>query len=355
MGDAELQLIIYSCRSTFSGRAPLNDLPGTRVDWNRVADLSRRHRVQGLVWDGLEALRDEIPGQFADRLHEDAQEVIRANLQIAAESNRLLKNFQSADVDLLFLKGLALGALAYRNPYLKMGWDIDLLVSPQQLGAAAQLLRSAGYNPVVPDSANDRQLVEWHDTRKESVWRAANGAFYIDLHTRLADNPAMLPSVGMGSSRQVARLGGNIDLPTLGPEEEFAYLAVHGASSAWFRLKWAADLAGLLSAKGSGEIEHLYDRSQQLGAGRAAAQALLLIDGLFGLGLEPRFRSRLESDPLNRWLVRTGLREMRNPEEPTQRPLGTLMIHLSQLALMPGARFAISEARRQFREVTSRA
>ena len=355
MHDAELQLIVEACQSTFANRPSLTELPGPDIRWDRVVALSRRHRVQGLAWEGLESCRDNIPCEFADLLRNEAGDVVRANLQIAVESERLLSHFRAGNVDLLFLKGLAVGALAYRNPYLKMGWDIDLLVSPTRLDRSAQLLRSAGYEPAIPHDSNDDQLATWHVARKESVWRTANGAFYIDLHTRLADNPAMLRNVGMTSPRQVAQLGENVHLPTLGPEELFAYLAVHGASSAWFRLKWAADMAALLAAKKAMEIEYLYDRSQQLGAGRAAAQALLLVDDLFGIGLDSRFRWQLERDPLVRWLVRSALREIVKREEPTKRPLGTLAIHLTQLAMIPGVGFAISEAGRQLRDALSQA
>lgn len=355
MGDAELQLIVEACRSTFPGRAPVIALPRPDIHWDRIVALSRRHRIQGLIWQGLEPVRNEIPGDFYDCLREDAEKVVRSNLQIAAESVRLLCLFQAEKLDMLFLKGLALGALAYGNPYLKMGWDIDLLVAPNQLDRGCQLLRTAGYYPAIPEAANDRQLASWHHSRKESVWRTANGAFYVDLHTRLADNPSMLRNVGVDSSRQYAELGDGIRLPTLGTEELFAYLAVHGASSAWFRLKWAADLAGFLSTKSSSQIEWLYGRSQQLGAGRAAAQALALIDDLFAAGLDHRFRSKLAADPVNRWLARTAMGEINSLAEPTERPLGTLMIHLTQFAMMPGARFAMSEARRQLHQVFCRA
>lgn len=353
MGDAELKLIVEACRSSFLDRVPLTALPASDIRWDRLLALSRRHRMQGLVWEGLQSVAGQIPEGVATHLRDDAAEVIRANLQTAAETARLLGRFKDAGVDLLFLKGLALGALAYRNPYLKMGWDIDLLVSVTQLDRACRLLRSAGYTPVIPAASNEQQLAEWHEVRKESVWRRADGAFYIDLHSRLSDNPALLGQVGMASPRQFVALGEGIEIPTLATDELFAYLAVHGASSCWFRLKWVADFAGFLSTKSEMEVERLYDCSQRLGAGRAAAQALLLVESRFGIELAPRFRLKLDADPVNRWLANSALREIHSPVEPTERRMGTLMIHLTQLAMMPGASFAISEARRQFREVTT--
>ena len=354
MGNAELQLIIDACRACFSDAQPLAALP-EGVDWRRVVDLTHRHRVQALCWKGLSPFADQIPQEAAAQLRSQAAAVVASNLRIGAECNRLLGLFDGNDVDLLFLKGLALAALAYPDPYLKMGWDIDLLVSREQAADAFNQLRSAGYAPLTPGKASDAQLLAWHRTHKESVWHCADGDFYVELHTRLSDNPAMLPGVGMNSHRQVARMSAGLELPTLGPEELFAYLAVHGASSAWFRLKWAADLAALLSFKTSAEIESLYERALQLGAGRSAAQALLLVEQLFGVQLGHELKLRLEAGALNCWLVKIALTQIGAPAEPTQRPLGTATIHLSQLGLKAGWGFVLSESIRQAREILSRA
>jgi hypothetical protein len=144
-------------------------------------------------------------------------------------------------------------------------------------------------------------------------------------------------------------------LPTLREEELFAYLCVHGASSAWFRLKWVSDLAALLSDKDSRQVERLHDRSQQLGAGRAAAQALLVADAVFGICLSNSFRDRLRTDPLNRWLAQVSMRRLTADREPLDQPLGTVGIHATQLVMIPGAANLASEIARQMRLVMGRA
>jgi hypothetical protein len=294
-----------------------------------------------------------VPAAIAGPLGVQAKAILEANLRIAAESARLLALYQSAGLQILFLKGLALAAVAYKNPFLKMGWDIDLLVAPDQLIEAARLLRSAGYLPVTP-GVDGKDLEAWHRSHKESVWRHNVGDFHIDLHTGLADNPALLPNVGIQSACQLSPVAKGIELPTLGGDELFAYLAVHGASSAWFRLKWITDLAALLHEQGADEIERLYVRSQQLGAGRAAGQALLLADQIYSIGIGERSRARLKADPVNRWLVRLAEQQLRAIREPTERFLGTASIHYSQLFLLPGWRFKASEAGRQLKDAIER-
>ncbi|MDQ3139623.1 MAG: nucleotidyltransferase family protein, partial [Pseudomonadota bacterium] len=214
---------------------------------------------------------------------------------------------------------------------------------------AGSLLSSIGYSRVTPPRGN---LAAWHGTRKESGWRSADTA--LDLHTRLADSPHLLPAIGLDSPHQLVRIAPGIELPTLAADELFAYLCVHGASSAWFRLKWISDLAALLHGRSAEEILHLYDRSQRLGAGRAAGQALLLGELLYGIDLGATLKQQLTSDRATRWLTRIAVRELSGRDdlrEPTEVRLGTTMIHLSQLLIFPGLRGKARELRRQLRDL----
>lgn len=349
--DAELNLAIAACHAAFADDSAkdIEQLART-IDWDRFLRIAARHRVQALCRHGLAPISDLMPAAIAEPLQNQASAIVEANLRIAAESARLFTLFRSADLQLLFLKGLTLGALAYRAPFLKMGWDIDLLVDHNHLPEAGRLLRSAGYAPVIP-AGDGKTLETWHRSHKESVWHRSEGGFHIDLHTRLADNPALLPNIGIGSPRQLSPVAKGIELPTLGKDELFAYLTVHGASSAWFRLKWITDLAALLHGESPDEIERLYDRSQQLGAGRAAAQALILADRLYGTAIDNQLRDRLGFDRTNRWLARLAERQLGTIGEPTEALLGTAPIHLSQLFLLPGWRFKGSEVARQLNDM----
>jgi hypothetical protein len=70
-------------------------------------------------------------------------------------------------------------------------------------------------------------------------------------------------------------------LPTFAKDELFAYLCVHGAFHGWSRVKWLADLAALIAQESPAEVERLYRRSQELGAGPCSGHALLLCQDLF--------------------------------------------------------------------------
>lgn len=355
MHSAEFSLLIRSCSWSFAAGGPgPRNWEWDGIDWSLFPALARRHRVQALAWSCLNALDAPLPARAADQLAGDARAIAEHNLQAAREYADLDRAFSSAGLTVLFLKGLTLGALVYREPFAKMGWDIDILVAEDSIPRAADLLRAAGFERTVPpDGAVE--LTAWHRQRKESTWRKTGRPdLYVELHSRLVDNRLLLPGIGVNSPSQKIEIASGIAVPTLTLPDLFAYLAVHGASSAWFRLKWVADLAGLLAGREGAELVALYRHAMRAGAGRAPAQALLLADRLFGtLAAAPELAAELRRDRASRWLAQVAMDQLTGRlalREPTRVPLGTGMIHLTQFALLPGLTFKLAELRRQLRD-----
>lgn len=344
--SAEFQLCTKCCGWAFDHGDPgtIHQLCAI-VDWDRFVRVAQFHRIQGLVWNSLWLTKAAVPAEAARQLSSDAETIAATNLQSAFEARVLRSEFEQAGVDLLFVKGLTVGALAYPKPLLKMGWDIDLLIDIAQLPDAIDLLRARGYRQITPPAPAN--LRSWHLSHKESVWN--RDQLYIELHTRLADNRHLIPRIDVHSPRREVEVAPGISLPTLDRDELFAYLCVHGASSCWFRLKWITDLAAMLH--GAPDIDRLYERSQKLGACRAAGQALLLADRLYGTLAGSSLKDHLLQDRGNRQLLDAAIRQLAGsaePREPTSYPLGTWRVHFTQLLLKPGLAFKLNEVRRQF-------
>lgn len=346
--NAELRLIADCCRWNFTGMPPDAPLAAPdSLDWHEVERLARFHRVHGFVWNALQQVVS-APQQVTETLADNARSLLGANLQKALECRRVLDAFEVSRISLLFIKGLTNAALAYRAPLLKAAWDVDILVPADRLGDAAGLLKAQGYRLITP--GNEDKLAQWHSRHKDSLWQRNDPDVAIELHPRLVDSPEILPDVGIASPSQQVKVAPGIILPTLALDELFAYLCVHGASSAWFRLKWIADLSGLIHGIGSSRIEALYARSQQLGAARAAGQALLLADALFGTLEGSALREALRHDRATVRLADAAMTQLAVGAEPTAHRLGTWRIHGTQLLLKPGLRFKARELARQVRE-----
>ncbi|MCW3797080.1 nucleotidyltransferase family protein [Sphingomonas sp. BN140010] len=315
--------------------------------WDRLPRLAERHRIGGLLWRRLAQQRRELPPAIGAALKREAQATAATNLHSAAECRRLAIAFGKERLPLLFVKGLTLSRLAYGDALVKMSRDIDLLVLPHDVGRAAPLLLALGYRPELP--ADPRLITAWHRRSKESVWRGP-GNLLLELHSRLNDNPRVMAGVTAATPARLVEVAPGLQLPTLPEPELLAYLAVHGASSAWFRLKWLADFANLLLGRGSVELAGVHARMLALGCGRAGSVALLLASELFDLPLA----TGLEADWATRRLSAEAIRQMELLMEPTDRRLGTAGIHLSQLLIGNGLAFPLRESWRRVAELVGR-
>ena len=182
----------------------------------------------------------------------------------------------------------------------------------------------------------------WHRAPKESPWRRDDGIL-LDLHSRLGDHPALIPGAVATVKPQIVEVPGGIALPTLPDRLLLPYLAVHGASSAWFRIKWLADFAALVARTSPDALADLADQAPRLGAGRTFAAALILANRLLGTSLP----ETLEADRASLRLVAIATAMISNIGEPTKRPFGTLPIHRSQMLMVPGSHYFLSEIMRK--------
>ncbi len=320
--------------------------------------LFRRHRIEGLAWRALSQSGVELPTEVAVALRKRAERATATNMQAALVMARLQRRFAAASVDLLFIKGLTLGQLAYGNPLAKAAWDIDVLVAEDDVAAAAELLAAEGFSCVIPAPRDGLEgLLRWHATAKESVWCDEAGRI-VELHDGLADHPLLIPDIGMASPRQEVTIGQGLTFPTLATPELYAYLAVHGGWSGWFRLKWLADVAALLASRSAAEISALHDAAEALGADRASALALLLGEWLFDLQLAPDLRARIAGDRKAQALFRIVARALSGRfmlEELDQHRLGTWWMHRVQLGLGGGARYKMIQAGEEWRRLQRQA
>jgi hypothetical protein len=347
----EFDLVAACCRWPPSSEreAAVRAAASAPHDWAAAARTARRPPVEGLVDQGLRSAGVVPPAAFAAELASASAAIARENLFFAAEAGRLNRAFAETGISFLFLKGATLGRLAYGTLALKKAIDIDMVVDAGRYETAIETVEAAGYRCVQPGPDPDRAaILAWVKRAKHSIW--TRGGLMLELHTAFVDSPRMLTRIGLDSPRQRVEIAAGIQLPTLARDPLFAYLAVHGATHAWSRLKWLADLAAYAGREPEA-IETLYRRSIALGAGRSGGQALLLAHHLLGLPLPPALAAELAGDRAIRYLARVAIKAMTGGggRELDEMALGTVAIHLSHLRLARGIGFKLHELRRKLR------
>jgi Uncharacterised nucleotidyltransferase len=317
------------------------------LDWTRLLRLAKRHQVIGLVHDGLTQVRPDVPPEIAGEISAQAAALLRENLEMARESLRVHRLFHDADLPVLFVKGAALAILAFGDLGLRSGQDIDLLVNQETLPLATAPLLRAGYirfDP--PPDISDAQLRLLMPLRKDLGFVHQATGLRIELHWRLFLNAHAMTETSVMAASRVVPLAGASGLRTLCEEDLFAYLCVHGALHWWYRLKWLADINALLAAAPEVSIERLFRAAETRGAGRAAAQAMLLCRRLFGTRLPTSLMANIGKGLTMRWLEATALSAMtagQSEREPHELRFGTTRGSLSTFLVSRSWRYRLAE------------
>jgi Uncharacterised nucleotidyltransferase len=320
---------------------------GDRLVWTRCVSVARRHQVIGLVHEGLARVRADVPSETIEKIGAQAATLVRENLSIAREALRLQRLFDDAGLPVLFVKGASLAILAFGNLGLRSGQDIDLLVDQETLSAAVALIMGAGYSRFDPPSEiSDARLRLLMPLRKDLGFVHQVTGLRIELHWRLFLNPHAMDETSIMATSRVVPLAGPNGLRTLSEQNLFAYLCVHGAFHWWYRLKWLADINAIVATASEAGTARLLQAAEARGAGRAAAQALLLCQRLFGTIPSIPFLETNRKSLAVRWLETTALSAItidQNENEPRNIRFGTTRGSLSTFLLGRSLRYRVAE------------
>ncbi|MGA8080152.1 MAG: nucleotidyltransferase family protein [Xanthobacteraceae bacterium] len=327
-GRPEFRLTAACCRwpPSESRDAAIQSTVAEVTDWPSFLGMVKRQRVAGLVHSALSVAAVEIPSAIARQIAAAAQQVAKQSLLLAAETIRLHRLFEAANIPAVALKGAALAQLAYGTLSIKHARDIDFLVPPDCAEAAIELLEREDYALVSPArslSAGQRRALIQYGREVELAHRR-NG-IRVELQWRIADNAELLKGVDARSETQVVRLYDGASVRTLAAADLFAALSVHGAVHAWTRMKWLADLSAMIESGGT-DIEKLYRHAQAVGAGLCAGQALLLCRDLFDLHVPESVAAEIRDNRKIKKLVSIALAAMTAPRPRTDLTRGLMTI-----------------------------
>lgn len=144
------------------------------IDWKSIIDLSREHKIEGLVYSVISnEIKDTIP---EDLLKIWKKEVFMSGItqqRHMKEMENVLKEFNKANIDVLVLKGLVIRDL-YNSPTLRTMGDADIVVKESNLEKSKAVLTKIGY-------------IEYRQTPNDFMF-IKSGCLPIELHWDLADD-----------------------------------------------------------------------------------------------------------------------------------------------------------------------
>lgn len=317
------------------------------LDWDRMLRLVSCHHVAGLVASAVDDAGITLPAAARQALAEDAWTMAAGELRLAFMTGRLCALLEAADIPVQVLKGAATATQAFGGFGLRHSTDIDLLVHPRTIPAAAALLAREGFERTEPGAPLPGTDDAGPGMRNKDIvlWNPAVG-ITVELHWRLFQNPSILPDVFDAAPMPVELFPGT-RIHALPQPLDALYLCLHGGEHGWARLKWLADIAALLRS-GKADAATIYADARRRGLHRMAGPGLALAHRIYGTPLPIELAGALRRDWRMRKLVDVSMRCLAGDEdgrELEERPSATTIKNLSHYLVSSDPRHLWRELR----------
>ena len=140
MTDNTIKQLLELVKAAINENTPENLLG---VDWQRLYNIAKFQSVVGLISAETEKIKD-MPQLVRDEFKEAQTLNIYREAQQEVTVQKLLMDFENADIDYMPLKGFILKRM-YPSPELREMCDVDILVRCDQLDAIDKVMVDNGF------------------------------------------------------------------------------------------------------------------------------------------------------------------------------------------------------------------
>jgi len=212
--------------SLISPGTPLGSVEINDIDWNQIFRTALANRLDGIIYDSLDrnSIFDSLPEKIRAQFEESYRRTV-INTRIYLETaDRIYRAFSNRGIDLIVLRGPALGLTLYSRPYLRPFADLDLLIEKEDITIAKKLLGDIGFGPL-PGTLPALYFEKHHlhlsfkDPERNTI---------VELHWAL-DHPYTLYTMNYAdllAGEEEASFEG-LTIPVLNPEDRLITLCLH--------------------------------------------------------------------------------------------------------------------------------
>lgn len=254
-----------------------------------ASQLVALHRVDLLLTNHQGTLG--FPEDIAERIKTQAVAHTVAGLRLIAQTTDVCELFTHSGIDFLLYKGIALSLATGRGSAARGAGDVDVLIAPEDVPGAHQLLVDEGFIPKIAFVPKPSALWKfWSYREREASYH--RGGISIDLHWRIAKDPRHSPQTHALLARKTTVAVGETILPTLDNGDALCVAATTAYLDYCQNLRLIVDLVFLSSLPGIALPEDLP------GPGRALVSDMLeFIRQLLGPDLVPEVPGTIPADP----------------------------------------------------------
>lgn len=239
LGDVQaLRMLVQSLATPSVGEW---EFPQSDTAWVVWTQLVLRENLAGIVLDRAGDHSKSWPTFVVKTLRNQSDVIVATNIHLEHRLEHLLTAFNRARVPVMLLKGAALNRLLYDHPQLRFMTDIDLMVRPQHVKQAGELLEWSGFRP----GASLIRADFFPRFHYETEWLADGPQpVKIDLHARPfrpLRYSRVMPDDALWTDAPAVRVG---DATAAVPcaENMLIHLCAHAAFHGCDRLVWLYDI-----------------------------------------------------------------------------------------------------------------
>lgn len=278
------------------------------TEWPLILRAAEHHRIAPLMYRNLSRYAaDETSPQIRQQLRESALAYTQRNLFLLQRLTWLLDLLDRHQIRAIPFKGPTLALGAYGDLSLRPCGDLDLLLAPEDLVRAKDLLVAETFEPLFPTSSRresaylasltGEELLEYLKWQREYHLIRRSDGLNIDLHCGIVPGSFAIGlehDVFFGDM-QTVKLAGR-EMPQLSPESMLLVLCANGTKDYWSELDRVADVAAVITKNADLNWQSVLDRAEQLSIRRALLLALELSRPLLNEPLPSRVLREIESD-----------------------------------------------------------
>jgi hypothetical protein len=203
--------------------------------------------------------------------------------------DRIAKLFADNDLAFWGLKGQGLAESIYPFTGGRVSKDIDILIHPQDIDTAMQLLVQDGFTIAQQRITSSSDIAHFKNgLSKDAMFYDPQFGQQIELHRRL------LYAEPKGLTALVRNETPSGQFVTISGVAGMLYTIIHGALDYWSRLKWLVDLSLLCRHIDSERLERLLQLADRFSCRTALIASLYYCEHIFAGSLQAEVKARVD-------------------------------------------------------------
>ena len=249
-------------------------------EWRELTDLAiNLHRVAPHVWSSLRNhVREMMPPETVELFEDNSRKTAMRALSFKAETARIVNLLNRVGIKPILIKGWTLEEDLFGSTSRRMMYDMDLMVSQEEMPQVASELKAAGYHCQFETVfGSSKRLEFFFRFQKDVTFVLPDLNIILEVHVRLNQFTDLLPLADLEHRpNSMVIEDTTAHYHTLTDSSCFLYLALHGSGHRWSRAKWLRDIPPLIHRMTNEDWHHVLRVSRAYSIEQAIGTALVL-------------------------------------------------------------------------------